>query len=1729
MIINVDHNVNEIENLVDSTIKPEKRLVRQLSVNLRNLSESYNKMKSNKVLPSLDKNFMKQNKQRNNVNPMLLVKNENVTPLIQCINYNVFSIRTPWKYISKENTLRNNIHELLAFFKILQKLLNKYFLQYNLSTQLTERGPDDDSLQIDPKLEKHLQNGGLYKSSEVFDKETVLGKKLICVETKIYKEDNGYESDDDIDVDDNLNYLISFCNNIYNKINILFEPIVDNKENKAAILKLKESEDDRNVIYINNKYYSIKHFGADLPSLNYQKYVILDLCSYNHIGVYDNFEYMNEFMGQIISLPMNDKYIPTLTYILKVVSVALFWINFDSKDNLIILNYNNINFNIMLIYACIMIATGTETSELESKLLNTLTWRRKVNTGGVPNNENIPMMYPLLKWPTCYKRYLSYYKQLNSQVKNNLTQNKELEKRTKEYDKQIKESEKCKTSEAKDNICTPTNGLDMNYIIQNTSSLYSKKLCQLNNIVMINTLIPQYNIDIEIYQINDYNNTMYNYFPDIATSADKATEYANEKKANDGERWLNNSKVDPNNTSCKHYNSIFFKNYKCCGTQGEDTGVNESDTKVHSNIKLLSCPYNYSVTTTNASSPGASGLLNSLNIQQTKGPNSKSLNESDVIIYNYNNSGVVLEDDIILVFVVNKNKLNRKSIGSYSFNTNMLTNTTMQLTKYDLDIWEQNNNILLLNNVKIIINTTELQTSNLQIPKSLNTSSKNTSKQLKSNLGSGVLESNLSPKLTSSAISLDETSEVDLKDEVGKVLEYEIDSNSIVFGSVLNFINNHIKKIDMKECDNLIKLTGHNKETCILALKICNNFSNAMNLLIKLSKPYHNNYYNNNIANDYYNNVNVQEDHPFINHMSKLQIGSTPKIKSTRSPEHLDKVASGEAVADISLFENINNENLLKLLNYNGNVITHNITSLQLHQFITSDSNYTYSTSVSDVLVAGNQLNNAYPTQTTNKVSLVSSIGTGSEDKSGISVDPTGKLAGTTPIRIDSTFNNLELIKSIPVKSTQAGQISGVESTQAGQIIADPEKEVILTTRLNSNISSPVNVPTTKSPASSSSSSSDVEVKDITLTTTINVPDKINDSETQSDKDKDKDKLEEKDKDKLLEKDKVVGKKVPPPPIAKSAGKAPPPVPKKGGKLPPPIPKGPVKSVKRVLPLGVKLHWKPLNKFNDTIFSSIHESDIYNQELIDTTTIKKLFSRTSTSTTSLTNMGSADLNDKNKLTNGSSTSKKTKLIEILDNKRVQNLSIILRFNSYEDYLTLLKNVNSLVYINLNNTTKNTTTKETDNSVNIGKSDSGTEKILDAVDIFGNLNDTVVVDNITKLYIVYPTSNEIELLMNSYKQNSNLEEYRPVERMLLEILLRENMLCKIKLCKYLIDLKHQLNLINDQLEVYKLAMEEIKTSRILPLILNIILQYGNFVNYGSIKAEKGFTLSSTIKLIDFKTQDNLLSSLHYLIINLYIKLYKNTTEGLDDTAETKVNSGTSSTTGTKDDGDPGMEFDEVEISNDLLYINTKLTNVLRAEKISSADINTILKDLSNELVNIISLLNATNNNNTHVSNASTNGTNTTNGTDSTNMTNNTKNEIATENEMNEKMNNVVHICKNKLNEVNLQKTEIYKQIKDVWTYLGEDVSSITKTVSGGVGEELSNLENIFKILSELIKCIIKVFNDVKSKPTKYLIVLSNEEDKQLFLKLFMDNKSLSNYNKMKTKRVKHNPTTVQQPL
>eukprot|EP00375_Theileria_parva_P000585 XP_763255.1 hypothetical protein [Theileria parva strain Muguga] len=1745
-------------------------------------------MKSNKVISGLDKNYVKQNKQRNNANSMLLVKNENVTPLIQCINYNVFSIRTPWKYISKENTLRNNIHELLTFFKILQKLLNKYFLQYNLNTQLTERGSDDTSEHDanHKKLYPEKYTEGLSKYKEGIGREGLIVKRIVYAD----KDEYGLDSEDeDLELDSRLNYLISFCNNIYNKINILFEPIVDNKENKSAILKLKENEDDRNLIYINNKYYSIRHFGCDLPSLNYQKYVILDLCSYNHIGVYDNFEYMYEFMGQIISLPMNDKYIPTLTYILKVVSVALFWINFDSRDNLIILNYNNINFNIMLIYACIMIATGTETSELESKLLNTLTWRKKVNTGGAPNNENIPMMYPLLKWPTCYKRYLSYYKQLNNSVKNILKpkafgeKGKDLEKSSKESGKHkkdpgkhskdcgkhIKESDRRKSTDSRDGTCTPTNGLDMNYILNNTTSLYTKKSCLLNNIIMINTLIPQYNIDIEIYQINDYNNSMYNYSDTTGNSGAGTNSVLETNRTKEEDAWSNSLKLD-SNTSCKYYNSIFFKNYKCNGSEEDNAQGTEPDpTRANDNIKLISCPYNYNVTTTNASAPGTSGLLSSLNVthQSNKSSGTKSL-ESDVVIYNYNNSGLVLEDDIIVVFVVNKNKLNRKSIGSYSFNTNMLTNMTMQLTKYDLDIWEQNNNILLLNNVKIIINTTDLETANLKIPKSLAT--KKSSKQSKSDATkTDVTKSDVtkSPLLKHDAL-LDELDGTEMTDrDLCKPPSYEVDAYSIVYGSVMNFINNHIKKIDMKECENLMKLTGHNKETCILALKICNNFSNAMNLLIKLNKPYHNNYYYNNIANDYYNNINIQDDHQFINHMSKLQISEPPSEThgSVQSGDTGDKPGNLGDMGDISLFENINNENLLKLLNYNSKVITHNITNLQLHQFITSDTNCTHSTSVSDVMVTGNQLNNTYPPQVASKAGSIHAFRTMASDKSSLTVGTdtaklgetattksvdgsTGKVAEVTPIRIDSSFNNLELIKSVPVKSVPSVQVSGVPSVLTGDIpvqsslttqpCAEEDKEVLLTTRLDSNISSPVNAAVAKTPSSSSSSSTVVEVKDITLTTTIAVPDKLtpeskaldgegkpgDDKSKIMDKDKESDKTKEADKrvPKAPEKieERMVKKAPPPPPVSKAAGKAPPPVPKKGGKIPPPIPKGSMKSVKRVLPLGVKLHWKPLNKFNDTIFSSIHESDIYNEELIDTMTIKKLFSRTNTSSTNLSKMGTTDLSDKNKAENDPSSTKKTKLIEILDNKRVQNLSIILRFNSYEDYLTLLKNVNNLVYINIH-TNK---LKNTDNS-----GDSGDTAACLAGDIFANLNDTVVMDNITKLYIVYPNSNEIESLMNSYKANSNLEEYRLVERMLLEILLRENMHCKIKLCKYLIDLKHQLNLINEQLSIYKLAIEEIKTSRVLPLILNIILQYGNFVNYGSIKAEKGFTLSSTIKLMDFKTQDNLLSSLHYLIINLYIKLYKNATEPTDTKGETSPNGATPSTgdkdetngnTPTTENNSAGDEL--VDISNDLLCINMKLTNVLRAEKISSGDINTILKDLSNELVNIISLLNSTNTSTVTSAKDATANANKDNNPktgDSTKTADNAAKDVDSV----EIMNNVVHVCKNKLNEINVEKNEIYNQIKNVWIYLGEDVSSITKTASGGVGEELSNLENIFKILSELIKCIIKVFNDIKAKPTKYLIVLSNEEDKQLFLKLFMDNKSLNNYNKMKNKRPKHNLT------
>ncbi|ORM40331.1 Formin-like protein [Babesia sp. Xinjiang] len=299
----------------------------------------------------------------------------------------------------------------------------------------------------------------------------------------------------------------------------------------------------------------------------------------------------------------------------------------------------------------------------------------------------------------------------------------------------------------------------------------------------------------------------------------------------------------------------------------------------------------------------------------------------------------------------------------------------------------------------------------------------------------------------------------------------------------------------------------------------------------------------------------------------------------------------------------------------------------------------------------------------------------------------------------------------------------------------------------------------------------------------------------------------------------------PPPPTAKApVSKTGPPAVKKGPpckmKAPPPPVGLKAKSdiPRKPPPLGVKLHWKPLNTntVKGTIFEHLPRPSVENK-MFDSTVAKKLFSKTPV---------------KRQETLKAPEVKRKLVLTILDPKRAQNVGIILRFPKESDF----------------------------------------DELLECLDTLTLDNQLVNVDNIFKIQSALPQGPELESFTAAVQSGANFAEYRDVEQKIFKIIAKEHMEHKVKVAYFSLNYKSLLELVDNQLGVFERANKQVDSNEFLPIVMGGILQYGNFVNHGDDSTVKtvGFSLSSASKLIDIKSADNMLSSMHYLVVNLIVK-------------------------------------------------------------------------------------------------------------------------------------------------------------------------------------------------------------------------------------------------------------------
>ena len=243
------------------------------------------------------------------------------------------------------------------------------------------------------------------------------------------------------------------------------------------------------------------------------------------------------------------------------------------------------------------------------------------------------------------------------------------------------------------------------------------------------------------------------------------------------------------------------------------------------------------------------------------------------------------------------------------------------------------------------------------------------------------------------------------------------------------------------------------------------------------------------------------------------------------------------------------------------------------------------------------------------------------------------------------------------------------------------------------------------------------------------------------------------------------------------------------------------------LPLGRRLHWKPLRNVDDTIWADMAEDSGE-----DFTALKSVFEESaagapkeaSQSLPTTTRRGSIGGNE-------------AKIITLLESKRAQNIGVVLARVRIEIVTLRLMSLET---------------------------------------------DSVSVEDLERLKTVLPTDEEVQCFTQFKGQVSNL---RDIEQKVFELFRMPRLSQRIMFCITFLNLPGQIEEILREIMLLRKGSWEIRCSTKLKKILFYVLQMGNYVNG---RKTKGFSVESLSKLMEFKSaSDPSITSLHFLAVKL----------------------------------------------------------------------------------------------------------------------------------------------------------------------------------------------------------------------------------------------------------------------
>jgi dishevelled associated activator of morphogenesis len=249
---------------------------------------------------------------------------------------------------------------------------------------------------------------------------------------------------------------------------------------------------------------------------------------------------------------------------------------------------------------------------------------------------------------------------------------------------------------------------------------------------------------------------------------------------------------------------------------------------------------------------------------------------------------------------------------------------------------------------------------------------------------------------------------------------------------------------------------------------------------------------------------------------------------------------------------------------------------------------------------------------------------------------------------------------------------------------------------------------------------------------------------------------------------------------------------------------------KEPLPLGRKLHWKPLRNVESTIWATLEHEPVSSSltKMTDFSGLKSVFDDTesvSQRKNSLAKIGGPAGNPANHV------------VTLLEGKRAQNIGVVVARVPIELLTTRLTSLDT---------------------------------------------DSLSIENLERIKMILPTEEET-MIFTQFK--GEIGSLRDIEQKVIGLFKLPRLSQRIKFCLVSLQLPATMSEVVSEIELLRKCASQVRQSKKLKKVLHVVLMLGNYLNRGETR---GFSIESLSKLAEFKSSsDPGITTMHFLAARL----------------------------------------------------------------------------------------------------------------------------------------------------------------------------------------------------------------------------------------------------------------------